>query len=37
MPGKKAESLSYIGGIEMYEKTCREKLDGWKGFEVVTA
>jgi hypothetical protein len=37
VPGKKAEPLTYVGGIEMYEKTCRDQLDGWKGFEVVTA
>lgn len=37
IPGKKAESLTYIGGINMYEKTCRETLDDWKGFHVVAA
>ena len=25
------------GGINMYEAQCREKMDGWKGFDVVTA
>ena len=37
IPGKKAESLTYILGIENYETQCRETLDGWKGFEVVKA
>lgn len=25
------------GGINMYEAQCREKMDGWKGFDVVSA
>ena len=37
IPGKKAEAMTYIGGIEMYEKECRSAMDGWKGFEVITA
>jgi hypothetical protein len=37
IPGKKAEPMTYIGGIDIYEKVCHEKLDGWKGFEVVSA
>ena len=27
--------LTYMMGIEMYEKQCREKLVGWQGFDVV--
>jgi hypothetical protein len=26
--------MTYIGGIDNYEKTCREKMMGWKGFNV---
>ena len=37
IPGKKAEAMTYIGGIEMYEKQCRSAMDGWKGFEVIPA
>ncbi|KAK3708387.1 hypothetical protein LTR37_011483 [Vermiconidia calcicola] len=37
IPGKKAENMIYVGGINMYEAQCREKMDGWKGFDVVTA
>jgi hypothetical protein len=35
IPGKKAEPMTYIGGINNYEKQCRATMDGWKGFEVV--
>lgn len=35
IPGKKAENHNYILGINNYEKTCREKMAGWQGFEVV--
>ncbi|KAF2687658.1 FAD/NAD(P)-binding domain-containing protein [Lentithecium fluviatile CBS 122367] len=35
VPGKKAENQSYIGGINNYEAQCREKMAGWKGFEVL--
>ena len=35
IPGKKAESMVYIGGIDNYEEQCRATMDGWKGFEVV--
>ncbi|KAF2195143.1 FAD/NAD(P)-binding domain-containing protein [Zopfia rhizophila CBS 207.26] len=35
IPGKKAENMSYIAGINTYEKTCREKMEGWQGFDVV--
>ncbi|KAF2490632.1 FAD/NAD(P)-binding domain-containing protein [Lophium mytilinum] len=37
IPGKKAENMNYVGGIERYEKTCREMIDGWTGFNVVKA
>jgi len=29
--------LSSIMGIELYEKQCRDTIDGWKGFDVVAA
>jgi hypothetical protein len=29
--------LCSIMGIEMYEKQCRDTIDGWKGFDVVSA
>ena len=35
IPGKKAEPMTYIAGIDNYEKQCRATMDGWKGFEVV--
>lgn len=35
IPGKKTENMTYIGGIENYEARCREKMVGWKGFDVV--
>ncbi|KAF2008476.1 FAD/NAD(P)-binding domain-containing protein [Aaosphaeria arxii CBS 175.79] len=34
VPGKTSEFLIYIGGIDMYEKQCRETMTGWKGFEI---
>jgi len=34
IPGKKCEVLTYGGGIQQYEATCREKLQGWQGFIV---
>lgn len=37
IPGKKAEGMSYVMGIEVYEKQCRETMEGWKGFDVVKA
>ncbi|KAF2025437.1 FAD/NAD(P)-binding domain-containing protein [Setomelanomma holmii] len=37
IPGKKKENQSYISGINKYEATCRDKLEGWKGFDVVGA
>lgn len=35
IPGKKAEGMTYIAGIQNYEKQCRDTMDGWKGFDVV--
>jgi hypothetical protein len=35
LPGKKSQILTHPGGIEMYERQCRETLEGWKGFEIV--
>lgn len=32
IPGKPREQLSYAGGMPLYEETCREALNGWKGF-----
>lgn len=37
IPGKPREQLCYAGGIPLYEKECNGVLDGWKGFNVVTA
>ncbi|KAK3045700.1 hypothetical protein LTR09_012752 [Extremus antarcticus] len=35
VPGKKAANMLYVAGIEHYEAVCRDKLDGWKGFDVL--
>lgn len=37
IPGKVAENMTYIAGIDNYEAKCREKMAGWKGFEVSPA
>ena len=37
IPGKRAECMIHVGGINMYEKQVREKMDGWQGFDVVAA
>lgn len=37
VPGKKAESMNYVYGVDVYEKECREKMEGWEGFEIVKA
>ncbi len=29
--------MVYVAGINTYEKQIREKMDGWQGFDVVTA
>lgn len=34
IPGKKAQNMVYIGGIDAYEKEVREKIDKLEGFEV---
>ena len=34
VPGKPREQLNFAGGFPMYEKECRNALDGWKGFVV---
>jgi hypothetical protein len=36
IPGKKVQMLTYVGGIPKYEQQCRETLNGWKGFEIVS-
>jgi hypothetical protein len=36
IPGKKAENMTYIAGIDNYELECRAKMVGWKGFDVVS-
>ncbi|KAF2495021.1 cyclopentanone monooxygenase [Lophium mytilinum] len=35
IPGKKREQLVYLGGIEQYERECREALATLEGFTVV--
>lgn len=35
IPGKAREQLNYLGGIEKYEKECREALETLHGFDVV--
>lgn len=35
VPGKKNQMLTHVGGIDMYEKQCRETLTDWKGFTVI--
>ncbi|KAF2711829.1 FAD/NAD(P)-binding domain-containing protein [Pleomassaria siparia CBS 279.74] len=35
IPGRKAQNMTYLGGIDNYERKCREKMVGWKGFEVI--
>ncbi|KAH0291233.1 cyclopentanone 1,2-monooxygenase [Aureobasidium namibiae CBS 147.97] len=34
IPGKPREQLNFPGGFPLYEKECRNALDGWKGFVV---
>lgn len=36
IPGKKAENMTYVAGINSYEAQCRATMDGWKGFNVVS-
>lgn len=35
VPGKAFEQVNYAGGIPKYAEVIRDRLDGWKGFEVV--
>ena len=37
IPGKKVQWMNYTAGIKTYEEQCRATIDGWKGFDVVTA
>ena len=37
IPGRKAETLSYVGGLNNYEPQIRSHLDDWKGFEIIKA
>jgi hypothetical protein len=30
--GKKTQMLTFPAGIDLYEKMCRQKLEGWDGF-----
>jgi hypothetical protein len=32
--GKKTQMLTFPGGIDVYEKMCREKLETWDGFSI---
>lgn len=34
IPGKKKQVFNYIGGLSTYEKTCRDSIATWKGFNV---
>lgn len=36
IPGKKAQNLIYVGGINTYEGQMRATMEGWKGFDVVS-
>lgn len=35
IPGKKAETLTFVAGIDLYEEMCKEKLEKWEGLEVL--
>lgn len=35
LPGKAFEQVNFAGGIPKYTEVLRDRLDGWKGFEVV--
>jgi hypothetical protein len=32
--GKKTQMLTFPGGIDVYEKICRQKLENWDGFSI---
>ncbi|KAF2477733.1 FAD/NAD(P)-binding domain-containing protein [Lindgomyces ingoldianus] len=34
IPGKKAENMTFVGGIDVYERECRERMKGWRGWDV---
>ncbi|OAL17717.1 hypothetical protein AYO22_11373 [Fonsecaea multimorphosa] len=34
IPGKKAQALTFIGGIDLYIQICRTNLENWMGFDV---
>lgn len=36
IPGKKREQLNYLGGIQEYERECREALETLEGFNIVS-
>lgn len=36
VPGKKQESMTWVAGIPAYERQCRDAMEGWKGFDVVS-
>ncbi|KAF2020086.1 cyclopentanone monooxygenase [Aaosphaeria arxii CBS 175.79] len=35
IPGKPREQLNYLGGIQEYERECREALETFQGFDIV--
>lgn len=35
IPGKKREQLNYLGGIEQYERDCRQAIATLEGFTVI--
>ena len=34
IPGKKREQLNYLGGVNTYEKVCKETRKDWTGFNL---
>jgi len=36
IPGRTARALTFLGGIDLYEQICREKVRKWEGFDVLT-
>ena len=34
IPGKKAQTFNYVGGIDSYDKICKEAIVDWQGFEI---
>lgn len=34
IPGKKKQVFNYVGGLKTYEKTCRDSIAAWKGFNI---